>query len=80
MNRRKELLIIATLLIAWTVGLYLSIHARTRQPHSKLEFVRHTTNGVTHVVVFRLKCNHQRGELAGPGEVLSGAACFQRVG
>lgn len=73
---RKRFLIIAALFIAGTVGAYLLLSSRMKQPHSQLTFVRHTTNGVTHVAVFRLKCNDQRGELDGPGEIISGAAHF----
>jgi len=72
--RRKRLFTIATLCIAAAVGLL--VFDRTRQSHSELKFVRHTTYGATHVAVFRLTCNQQRGELASPGEIFSGAACF----
>ncbi len=76
MDRKSLFIIGAALLIAGTVGAYFLLSPRTKPPHSELTFLRHTSYGVTHVAVFRLKCDHQRGELEGPGEIFSGTAHF----
>ncbi len=50
----KRLLMTAGLFITGAVGLYFLVFARTRGPHSELQFVKHTNYGATPVAVFRL--------------------------